>query len=226
VFFTGTLYCNHKQLTSIFVCAYLYILTICAATVVFHFVVSSWSVAADLSQRAAGHGEVCDSWCSKMVEHRNALSGGNYVCILPWAVAWCWSLRSVWKQEGLTFRSLRAVSDRISHDDICGLLVFVGARLRETGFGHWAFGYSHLLRLIGAMIVYQSVLTNPFIGFENFAVIFPWCLVLKESGVNGVYLRVVCANHSVNRCGQRLEWMRFTIVIAHDNMRCGDYHYV
>ncbi len=156
-------------------------------------------------QPPQGLGEVFSNLLNNLVANPfSALTGGNYIGILFWAVLFGLAMKRIASQESKTF--MMNISDAISQIvrwiigfapfGICGL---VYTNVSTNGLSIFQDYGKLLLLLVGTMLL-QALVIAPFISFL-FLHRNPYPLLfrcLKESGVTAFFTRSSAANIPVN----------------------------
>ncbi|MDO5140067.1 MAG: serine/threonine transporter SstT [Eubacteriales bacterium] len=161
--------------------------------------------AADGAAAPEGLGEVLGNLLSNMVANPiNAISGGNYIGILFWAVIFGLSLKSFAGEQtkkvlsdfaDMTSQAVRWIIQMAPF----GILGLVFSVVSENGLGIF-YDYGRLLILLVGCMLLVALVINPVIVFaflrEN-----PYPLVLRcirESGITAFFTRSSAANIPVN----------------------------
>ena len=161
--------------------------------------------AADGAAAPDGLGEVLGNLLSNMVANPiNAISGGNYIGILFWAVIFGLSLKSFAGEQtkkvlsdfaDMTSQAVRWIIQMAPF----GILGLVFSVVSENGLGIF-YDYGRLLILLVGCMLLVALVINPVIVFaflrEN-----PYPLVLRcirESGITAFFTRSSAANIPVN----------------------------
>ena len=152
----------------------------------------------------SGIGQVLNTLLFKIVDNPvNALSTGNFIGILAWAIA----LGLAFQHAGEATKAfLSDLSNGVSsivklviRFAPLGIFGLVAKTISTTGFSALA-GYSHLLQVLLAAMVFIALVANPLVVFfvtgKN-----PYPLVftcLRDSGVTAFFTRSSAANIPVN----------------------------
>ncbi len=191
---------------------FLYMLSTLLAAVIAVFVSYAFPVSIVLTGVDAatdtaptGLGEVLGNLVNNMVANPvTAISGGNYVGILFWAIVFGLALKSFAKQT--TLDMMNDLSEMVSiavrfiiQFAPFGVLGLVFTTVSENGLGIFATYGKLLVVLVGCMLA-VALIVDPFISFL-FLRRNPYPLVfkcLKESGLTAFFTRSSAANIPVN----------------------------
>ncbi|QSX32551.1 serine/threonine transporter SstT [Shewanella avicenniae] len=151
-----------------------------------------------------GIGEVLHTLLFKMVDNPvNALTTGNYIGILVWAVGLGVTLKHASDATKNVFADIShgvAVMVRfVIHLAPIGVFGLVAVSIAETGFAVMQ-SYVHLLLVLIGTMLFMALIVNPLIVFIKIRR-NPYPLVLKclrESGVTAFFTRSSAANIPVN----------------------------
>ncbi|MDO5289006.1 MAG: serine/threonine transporter SstT [Pseudomonadota bacterium] len=133
----------------------------------------------------------------------NALTQGNYIGILAWAIALGIALRHASSATlGLIDDAARAITQVVQwviRTAPLGILGLVAGSVAETGFGTLA-GYAHLLTvLVGAMLFIALVVNPAIVALKIRRNPYPLVFTcLRESGIPAFFTRSSAANIPVN----------------------------
>lgn len=176
---------------------------------------------ADATSAPGGMGEVLSTLLLNVVDNPvNAISKGNYIGILAWAIACGLVLRKSRKETRIVLtdatKAVEFVVQLVIRFAPVGIFGLVASTIATEGFAVLA-GYARLLGvLLGTMAVVALVL-NPLLVWlvtrENpFPVTF---MVLRESGVSAFFTRSSAANIPVNMAGAAVTITVITLSAAH-----------